>query len=365
MNSNRKKIAVGLSGGIDSAVTAALLQRKGHEVCAVTMQFWTGRIKLQPNGRAACFGPGEAEDIDAARKIASFLGIPHTVIPLAEEYEEKVLNYYRSEYLAGRTPNPCIVCNALIKFGALWDSLERSGVNCDRLAMGHYARVEHDAAAGIFRLRQGIDTSKDQSYFLHRLNQSQLARILLPLGAWLKRDVIAEAKKIGLPRVTDKPESQDFIESDDHASLFDGKPVRPGPIIDAEGKVIGTHRGLIYYTIGQRDGLGISTGQRMYVKEIHSDTNTIVIGERNDMFLPEAEVADVHWIRGTPPEQEGKEFTCLVRLRYRHTGVQAEVRIAGNNRARIVFNEPQFAVTPGQAAVFYLGDEVLGGGWIS
>jgi len=365
MKNDKRKIAVGLSGGIDSAVTAALLCREGYEVCAVTMQFWNGRIKLQPNGRAACFGPGEAEDIDAAHEVASFLDIPHKVIPLTEEYETKVLNYYRHEYLAGRTPNPCVVCNALIKFGALWDSLERFGVNCDWLAMGHYARVEHDAAAGIFRLRQGMDISKDQSYFLHRLDQKQLARILLPLGTRLKRDVIAEAKKLGLPRVTDKPESQDFIESDDHASLFDGNPVSPGPIVDTDGKTIGTHRGLIHYTIGQRDGLGISAGQRMYVKEIRAKTNAIVIGERNDLLMSEASVTDIHWISGTPPEEEGGKITCLVRLRYRHGGVQARVTLTDNKRANVVFNDPQFAVTPGQAAVFYQGDEVLGGGWIA
>lgn len=365
MKNGGKKIAVGLSGGIDSAVTAALLRRAGHELQAVTMQFWSGRVKLQPNERAACFGPGEAEDIETAREIASHLGIPHTVIPLAEEYETKVLGYYRREYLAGRTPNPCVVCNALIKFGALWDVLERFGINCDLIAMGHYARIEHDPAAGIFRLRQGIDTSKDQSYFLHRLNQSQLARILMPLGAWLKHDVIAEAKKLGLPRVTDKPESQDFIESNDHAPIFEGNPVNPGPIVDTDGKVIGTHRGLIYYTIGQRDGLGISAAQRMYVKEIRANTNTIVIGERDDVLTSQTSLTDVHWISGTPPEKGRAKFTCLVRLRYRHGGVRAVVTLADENRARIVFNEPQFAVTPGQAAVFYLGDEVLGGGWIS
>jgi len=357
----KRKIAVGLSGGIDSAVTAALLCRAGHAVHAVTMQLWSGRVKLQPNGSAACFGPGEAGDIAAAQEVAAFLGIPHKVIPLAEEYEQKVLNYYRREYLAGRTPNPCIVCNALIKFGALWDSLERSGLNCDFLAMGHYARIEHDAAAGIFRLRQGIDASKDQSYFLHRLNQAQLAKILLPLGTRLKRDVIALAKEWKIPRVTDKKESQDFVESDDHTALFDGSKIRPGPIMDARGKIIGTHRGLIYYTIGQRDGLGISAGQRMYVKEIRAGDNTIVVGEHNDVLAAETMVDNVHWICGTPPE---KDFTCLVRLRYRHTGIQARVTLADKNQARIVFNAPQFAVTPGQAAVFYQGDEVLGGGWI-
>jgi len=362
MKNDSKRIAVGLSGGVDSAVTAALMLRAGHEACAVTMQFWSGKIKLQPNGSAACFGPGEAEDIAAAQEVAAFLGIPHKVIPLAEEYEEKVLNYYRREYLAGRTPNPCIVCNALIKFGALWDSLERSGLNCDLLAMGHYARIEHDTAAGMFRLRQGMDASKDQSYFLHRLNQAQLAKIILPLGTRLKRDVIALAKELKIPRVTDKKESQDFVESDDHTALFDDRKIRPGPIMDANGKIIGTHRGLIYYTIGQRDGLGISTGQRMYVKEIRAADNAIVVSEHNDVLAAETQVADVHWIAGTPPE---KDFTCLVRLRYRHAGVQAKVTLAGNKQAHVVFNAPQFAVTPGQAAVFYLGDEVLGGGWIS
>ncbi len=361
---DNKKIAVGLSGGIDSAVTAALLLRTGHEVCGVTMQFWNGKINFQPNGSAACFGPGEAKDIDAAREVAAFLGIPHKVIPLAEEYEAKVLNYYREEYIAGRTPNPCVVCNALIKFGALWTALERFGVNCDLLAMGHYARVEHDAASGIFRLRQGTDKSKDQSYFLHRLNQQQLARIILPLGERLKRDVISEAKKLNIPRVTDKPESQDFIESNDHTALFAGKPVRPGKIMDTEGKVIGTHRGLIHYTIGQRDGLGVCAGQRMYVKEIRADINSIVIGKRNELLTPETSVKDINWISGKPPGKKAEKITCLVRLRYRHTGVQAKVTLTENDRARVVFNEPQFAVTPGQAAVFYIGDEVLGGGWI-
>lgn len=362
MKNGRKRIAVGLSGGVDSAVTAVLLIREGYDVQTVTMQLWSGKIKLQPNGSAACFGPGEAEDIAAAQEVAAFLGIPHKVIPLAEEYEEKVLNYYRHEYLAGRTPNPCVVCNALIKFGALWDSLERFGVNCDLLAMGHYARVEHDPAAGIFRLRQGFDASKDQSYFLHRLNQAQLAKILLPLGTRLKRDVIALAKEWKIPRVTDKKESQDFVESNDHAALFDGNPVRPGPIMDANGKVIGTHRGLIYYTIGQRDGLGINAGQRMFVKEIRAGDNAIVVAERNDVMMSQTLVKDINWIHGTPP---GQEFTSLVRLRYRHDGVQAVVTLLNEKDAQIAFNDPQFAVTPGQAAVFYFGDEVLGGGWIS
>jgi len=362
MKNGGKRIAVGLSGGIDSAVTAAILCRAGQEVQAVTMQFWDDRFDFQSKHRSACFGPGEAEDIDTAREVAAWLGIPHRVIPLAKEYETNVLAYYRREYLAGRTPNPCVVCNALIKFGALFTALEKDGINCDLLAMGHYARIEHDSAAGIFRLRQGTDTSKDQSYFLHRLKQSQLARILLPLGARLKKDVIALAREWKIPRVTGKPESQDFLESDDHACMFDKNLIRPGPIVDAKGKTIGTHRGLIHYTIGQRDGLGISAGRRMYVKEIRAADNMIVAGERNEAMASETSVKDINWILERPP---AKEFACLAHLRYRHAGAQARVTLADKNQANIAFDNPQFAVTPGQAAVFYLGDEVLGGGWIS
>jgi len=358
----KKKIAVGLSGGVDSAVTAALLLRAGHAVCGVTMQFWTGKIKFKSVRPSACFGPGEAEDIASAREVAAILGIPHKVIPLAGEYEAKVLGYYRAEYLAGRTPNPCVVCNALIKFGALWDALESAEVKYDLLAMGHYARVEHDAPAKIFRLRQGIDQSKDQSYFLHRLSQRQLARAILPLGNMRKKDVIAEALKMKLPRVAERKQSQDFIESADHGPLFEGQNVPPGKIIDARGRQLGLHRGLVHYTIGQRDGLGISAGERMYVKKISARDNTIVIGKRDELMATETVIRDVHWISGFPPD---REFACTVRLRYRHGGVHSRVALAGNDAARIIFDEAQFAATPGQAAVFYDGDEVLGGGWMA
>jgi len=358
----KKTIAVGLSGGIDSAVTAALLCREGHDVRAVTMQFWNGSVNLSPNRHSACFGPGETEDIETARIVADFLGIPHSVIPLAEEYEKTVLNYYRSEYLSGRTPNPCVVCNSLIKFGALWGAIENVGIACECLAMGHYARVEYDGEKNMFKLRQGTDASKDQSYFLHRLTQRQLARIRLPLGAKFKKDVIALAKEWKIPRVTERKESQDFLESDDHACLFDKSSFTPGPILDIGGRVIGEHRGLVYYTVGQREGLGVSSGRRMYVKEIRAADNAIVVGERDDILVRQTLIKNINWIPGYPP---AKNFVCQVRLRYRHAGVRAKVELIDDKQANVIFGEPQFAVTPGQAAVFYHGDEMLGGGWIS
>ncbi|MDD5483543.1 MAG: tRNA 2-thiouridine(34) synthase MnmA [Kiritimatiellae bacterium] len=359
MQNDKRRIAVGLSGGVDSAVAAALLKRAGYEVLAVTMQLGSGRISFDDKKCSACFGPGQAQEIDAARAAAAYLEIPHAVIPLADEFEDKVLGYYRREYLAGRTPNPCVVCNALIKFGALREAAAKTGFNCGLLATGHYARVDYDARQRLFLLRQGIDPAKDQSYFLHRLNQAQLAAIVFPLGDRLKRDVIAEAKRIGLPRVTEKKESRDFLQKDDHSFLFAGHPGRPGPILDTKGKRIGTHRGIIHYTIGQRSGLGGGAGRR-YVKEIRAKNNTIVIGERNEILALQTSVRDINWIAKKPP---AKEFAGLARLRYRQAGVHCQVTTE-NSGARVVFDEPQFAVTPGQAAVFYRGDEVLGGGWI-
>ncbi|MCX7007539.1 MAG: tRNA 2-thiouridine(34) synthase MnmA [Kiritimatiellaeota bacterium] len=354
-------IAVGMSGGVDSTMAAWLLKQQGHQVLGLTMQIWDGSINLPDAGRSGCYGPGEARDIAAAEAAAKQLGIPHHVIGLTEEYKEWVLDYFRAEYRAGRTPNPCVVCNHRLKFGLLLERAQASGVVFAKFATGHYARVETDATTGLVRLLRGVDPKKDQSYFIARLTQTQLRGLAFPLGAMQKTEVLQLACANGFAEVAAKDESQDFIESEDYSPLFKAGESRPGPIMDTAGKVLGKHRGIIHYTIGQREGLGVASAYRLYVKEIRAATNTIILGQRDEVLTGSCRVADVNWISGTPPP-DGTE--CLARLRYRHTGAAAKLIAEPGGEWRAEFAEPQFAVTPGQAAVFYAGDEVLGGGWI-
>ena len=354
-------IAVGMSGGVDSTMAAWLLKQQGHRVLGLTMQIWDGSIELPDASRSGCYGPGEARDIAAAQAAAAQLGIPHHVIGLTEEYKLWVLDYFRAEYRAGRTPNPCVVCNHRLKFGLLLEHARTSGIAFDKFATGHYARVATDAATGLVRLLRGVDPKKDQSYFIARLTQAQLGQITFPLGAMLKSDVLQLARDNGFDEVAAKEESQDFIESDDYSPLFQPGESQPGPITDTAGKVRGQHRGIIYYTVGQREGLGIAAAERLYVKEICAATNTLILGRRDDVMSDFCRVSEVNWISGAPPA-DGTE--CLIRLRYRHTGAAAKLVAEPDGVWRVDFAEPQFAVTPGQAAVFYTGDEVLGGGWI-
>ena len=350
-----------MSGGVDSTMAAWLLQRQGHRVLGLTMQIWDSSINLPDTGRSGCYGPGEARDIAAAQAAAAQLGIPHHVIGLSAEYKEWVLDYFRSEYRAGRTPNPCVVCNHRLKFGLLLERARSSGIAFDKFATGHYARVETDAATGLVRLLCGVDAKKDQSYFIARLTQAQLGQLVFPLGAMLKQDVLKLARNNGFDEVAAKEESQDFIESEDYSPLFQPCESQPGPITDTAGKVLGQHRGIIHYTIGQREGLGIAAAERLYVKEIRAATNTIILGRRDEVMSDFCRVSEVNWISGAPPA-DGTE--CRVRLRYRHAGVAAKLAAEPDGVWRVDFAESQFAVTPGQAAVFYVGDEVLGGGWI-
>lgn len=350
-----------MSGGVDSTMAAWLLKEQGHSVLGLTMQIWDGSISLPDTGRSGCFGPGEARDIEAAQAAAAQLGIPHHVIGLTEEYKEWVLDYFRAEYRAGRTPNPCVVCNHRLKFGLLLERARASGIVFDKFATGHYARVAPAAAGDGVRLLRGVDPKKDQSYFIARLTQTQLRGLAFPLGAMKKTEVLQLARDHGFAEVAKKEESQDFIESDDYSPLFRPGESRPGPIMDTAGKVLGRHRGIIHYTIGQREGLGVASAYRLYVKEIRAATNTIILGQRDEVLSDFCRVADVNWISSTPPP-DGVE--CLARLRYRHTGAAAKLSAEPGGVWRAAFTEPQFAVTPGQAAVFYAGDEVLGGGWI-
>jgi tRNA-specific 2-thiouridylase len=360
-----KTVAVGMSGGVDSAVTAWLLQEQGYAVVGLTMSIWDPKHPLTAAKQSACYGPGEAEDIAAARATAERLGIPHHTVPLVDEYERWVLDEFRSQHLAGCTPNPCALCNPKMKFGLLPARARELGIRFDRFATGHYARTARtapDAPASRFRLLRGVDPAKDQSYFLARLTQAQLAGTLFPLGGKTKTEVRELARRAGLGALTEKPESQDFFEGDDISVLFNGAGTAPGPIVDESGRVLGRHRGIIHYTVGQRDGLGIAVGVKVYVKAIRAETNTLVVAPREGVFAEGCRAAGFQWIAGEPPDAS-RPLTA--HLRYRHPGVATQLTLLPDGAADLRFAEPQFAVTPGQMAALYDGDEVLGGGWIA
>lgn len=355
-------VAVGMSGGVDSTMAAWLLKQQGHEMVGLTMQIWDGAVDLPDQGRSGCYGPGEARDLAAARAVSERLGIRHVTVPLAQAYSRCVLDPFRSEYRAGRTPNPCVICNQKLKFGLLLAQARQQGVMFDAFATGHYARVGLDTERHIYTLRRGVDTTKDQSYFLARLTQAQLRQIIFPLGGNLKTDVIKMAYEAGFGDIAGREESQDFIESESYAPLFGPGDDRPGPLVDTTGRLLGQHRGIVHYTVGQRQGLGVATGERLYVRELRPEINTVVLGKREEVFSDACRVTDVNWIAGVAP-MDGT--TCHIRLRYRHAGVMAVITALPDGVWRAEFTAPQFAVAPGQAAVFYAGDEVLGGGWIA
>jgi tRNA-specific 2-thiouridylase len=357
-----KRVAVGLSGGVDSTMAALLLVQQGYDVVGITMQIWDDSIEMKSKThRSGCYGPGEAEDLDYARRAAERLGIRHVTVPLAEEYKHRVLDYFRQEYLSGRTPNPCVVCNRDMKFGLLLEKSRELGLEFDYFATGHYARIQHDEETNCYRLLKGVDPRKDQSYFLAQLDQSVLRRLIFPLGGMTKPEVVALARENGFTDWANRPESQDFIESDDYSPLFKTSDAKPGPIITVDGKVLGQHRGLMFYTVGQREGLGIGgAGEKLYVKELRSRDNTLVVARRDDVMAAACEIKDVRWITAAPSAGE-----CEVRLRYRQKAVPCVLELLAVDHVRVRFPTSQFAVTPGQAGVFYRGDEVLGGGWIA
>ncbi|MFH0952889.1 MAG: tRNA 2-thiouridine(34) synthase MnmA [Verrucomicrobiota bacterium] len=349
--SNRLRVAVGMSGGLDSSVAAALLVEQGHEVIGMTAHLWR-------EGSRCC----SLEDVKRAIRVAEFLKIRHYVIDSVEFFGEMIVHPFVAEYARGRTPSPCVRCNQVIKFGVLLrDALQ---LGCARLATGHYARVEK--RDGGWHLLRGRDEAKDQSYFLHRLFQEQLARVLLPLGTWTKAEAAEYARRTSLP-VPFESESQDlcFIQEDGYVPFLEKRRPdlkKPGAIVDTQGHEVGRHDGFHHFTVGQREGLGIAAVARLYVKEIRPDTNTVVVGTRDDVMSRRCLVEDTHWISGTPPADGA---ACTVQLRYRHRGAPATLRLREGNRTEVAFDTPEFAVTPGQAAVFYDGDDVLGGGWIS
>jgi tRNA-specific 2-thiouridylase len=352
------KVAVAMSGGVDSAVAAALMIKQGHEVMGITMRLWAGGAGGAPPARHACYGPGEREDIEDARTVAEKLGIPFHVFGLEAEYRAVVLDYVCREYSAGRTPNPCVRCNTRIKFGTLIEKARTSGLEFDYIASGHYAQVDYDTDRGRYLLRKARDVRKDQSYFLFALSQAQLGKLCLPLAGLTKDEVRRLAQDFGL-LVAEKEESQDFAEGG-YMALFSGE-VKPGPILDESGKVLGQHRGLPFYTIGQHKKLDLPLPEPLYVTSIRPESNVIVVGPRESTCYDTLVAGEVNWVAIAELTQP---LRAQAKIRLSHKEAGAILTPLDGNRVEVRFHEAQLAVTPGQAVVFYEGDILLGGGII-
>ncbi|MCM8818556.1 MAG: tRNA 2-thiouridine(34) synthase MnmA [Candidatus Omnitrophica bacterium] len=355
----KTKVLVGLSGGIDSSISALFLKRKGYEVIGVFMKIFDEKFKKFFKDKSACYGP-EEKDIEDVKKICKILDIPLYIIDLKNEYHEIVLNYFKKEYLNGKTPNPCIICNRFLKFDILLKKAFLSGINFDFFATGHYAKVEYDNERKRYILKRGIDKEKDQSYFLFLLTQEQLSKIIFPLGDYTKQQVKEIAKKNNIP-LLEKEESQDFIKGD-RSFIFCSKENKEGYIVDKNGNLLGKHKGIIYYTIGQRKWLGIARGKPLYVIEIKGDENKIVVGDEKDLYKNEIIAENVNFIS---IEKLEKDIEVEVKIRYKHIPTKAIIKPIDEKKVKVIFEKPQRAPTPGQAVVFYKKDEVIGGGFIS
>lgn len=340
------RVAVGMSGGVDSAVAAALLQRQGHEVVGITMSLWReGRYR--GGERDACFGPHEEEDVETAAAICRQLGIEHRVLDCAEAYEAEVLSYFRESYRAGLTPNPCVRCNASMKFGLLPRLARASGVVFEAFAMGHYARLRRDEAGS--HLLMATDRRRDQSYFLYRLTQEQLGEVLFPFGDRTKDEVRKIASDLSLS-VKDKHDSHDFY-SGDYTELVGLEP-QEGEIRDSSGRVLGHHQGYWRFTVGQRRGLGVASGEPLYVLSVNACRNEVV-GPALEAWSREIWLTDCHWLLGEP--------SGVVQVRVRSSGAPVSAEL---HQGHLVLSEGLFVVAPGQSAVIYRGEELLGGGII-
>ncbi|MFC1921257.1 tRNA 2-thiouridine(34) synthase MnmA [Chloroflexota bacterium] len=354
---NTVKVLLAMSGGVDSSVAAALLKDKGYEVSGITMRICSDEDFSSKRTQHGCYGPGEKDDIEDARNVAESLGIPFHTFDLIDEYKTEVLDYFLREYQSGKTPNPCLRCNSRVKFGALFRRARESGVEFDYFASGHYAKTVYDESSKRYQLKKAKDARKDQSYFISMLSQEQLSHLLLPIGDYTKTEVRAMAADFNLV-TRDKPESQDFIAGG-YSSLI-GEASR-GQILDKQGNVIGEHRGIPFYTIGQRKRLGVQTKEPLYVTEIDPDNNAIIVGNREESFHDEFTASELNWISVEKLEQPIK---AKVKIRYAHTAAEATVTPVEEDRVFVEFEKPQRAITPGQAAVFYRDETVLGSGTI-
>ncbi len=385
MDENRT-VAVGLSGGVDSSIAASLLIEAGYRVIGLTMR--TGNLGLElppdsePMPRGACIGPGEDEDIAACERLCRGLGIEYHAIDASEEFKDLVLGYFKAEYSAGRTPNPCVLCNSELKFKLLLEKARASGLEFGLFATGHYARIE--ARKGVPRLRAAADPAKDQSYFLYRLGPEILGNTIFPLGGMSKAEVREKARRLGF-EAADKPDSQDFIAGGDIAPLFADEPPKPGDIVDEAGRVLGRHRGLPFYTIGQRRGLGLgaaagdgAAAAPYYVLALDPDRNRVLVGPNRGLFAEGLYASDFRLYEAAPEPPEGSRpagapsagapplpMRGLAKIRQNHRPVPCSFGQGSGGGCRVDFEEPQRAIAPGQSVVIY--DEegfVLGGGVI-
>ena len=375
MSQNKQRVLLGMSGGVDSSVAGYLLREQGYDVIGVTMKVWPQDCISRAEDK--CCGPQAVAD---ARSVAHSLGIPHYVVDEADQFERVVIDYFASEYQAGRTPNPCVMCNEKLKFGNLWS--KAAALGCDYIATGHYAIIEHvdatpssreekrgdGAAASYAVLRKGVDPRKDQSYFLFSLRQPQLCRALTPLGTMIKPQIREIAHSLGL-KVADKIDSQEicFVPGNDYKGFLRShlgeNEFHRGEICDVDGNFIAEHGGIELFTIGQRKGLPGGSLRPRYVVDLDPATNRVIVGDADDLVCEEFEIDSVNW-HPAARVAGGGSCEAVVKIRYNHPGTVATVTRLENNRARIHLHEPQRAVTPGQAAVIYDGDIVLGGGWI-
>ena len=352
-----KRALIAMSGGVDSSLAAKLMQDEGYECIGCTMKLYQNADAGLERSRTCC----SLEDVEDARSVAYDLGMRYYVFNFTDDFRDTVIRRFVESYQNGITPNPCIDCNRFMKFGKLFDRAKI--LDCDCVVTGHYARIEQQD--GRYVLKKAIDTTKDQSYVLYAMTQDQLAHTRFPLGNLRKAHVRALAEQYGFVNA-DKPDSQDicFVPNGDYASVIElqtGRRAAPGSFVDRSGRVLGMHRGLIHYTIGQRKGLGISADAALYVCDICPQNNTVVLGKSADLFSTEADAMDFHWISGECPKHA---IRCKAKIRYRQQEQWATVVPCGDHDVHILFDDPQRAITPGQAAVLYDGDIVLGGGTI-
>jgi tRNA-specific 2-thiouridylase len=357
----KEKVVVGMSGGVDSSVAAYLLKEQGYEVIGVTMQIWQEQDAFERSAEGGCCGLSAVDD---ARRVAEVLKIPYYVMNFREDFQKAVIDYFVSEYERGNTPNPCNACNRYVK----WESLLHRAVEigADYIATGHYARIEK-LKNGRYTIRNSVTAAKDQTYALYELTQEQLKRTLMPVGEYTKDQTREIARQAGLP-VAFKSDSQDicFVPDHDYAGFIEretGRAAVPGNFVDEQGNVLGTHKGIIHYTVGQRKGLGISAATPLFVKELRPEANEVVLCRSEALFSDTCYVRDVNYM-GVASLPENGKTEAIGKIRYSHKGSPCTIEPLADGRLKCTFSEPQRAMTPGQAAVFYEGDHILCGGTI-